>query len=111
MTRRLLVGLCLTLILTGCAHREHPVVGKEYPSLEARDLETERAMKQLQQADVAIGYESEKRLFLTVPPGFEHYVIVSLPALEGAVSQCTTNRQLAVVTMGPAHEAATEGRF
>ena len=104
------VGLCLALILTGCA-REHSVVGKLYPSQEARDLETERAMKQLREADVTIGYESDKCLFLSVPPDFGHCEKVSLPALERAVSHCTTNRQLAVVTMDPPMRRLPEPAF
>jgi hypothetical protein len=95
------IVLCVALLLTGCASHEHPVVGKAYPSQQARDLETERAMQQLREADVAIDYESTDRLFLSVPPGFGHEVIVGLPTLERQVIQCTTNRHLAVVTMDP----------
>ena len=101
MIHRAPMGLSLALVLTGCAHTEPPVVSKEYPSAEAQELETERAMTQLREADVAIDYQSDERLFLTVPPDFGHQIIVSLAGLEKAVSHCTTNRQLAVVTMNP----------
>ncbi len=94
-------GLSLALFLTGCAHRDYPVVSQEYASVEAKDQETERAMRQLREADVAIGYESDKRLLLTVPPDFGHHLIVDIAGLQEAVVQATTNRQLAVVTMDP----------
>lgn len=56
-------------------------------------------MTQLRQADVTIGYESDTRLFLAVPPDFGHHLMVSLADIETAVAQTTTNRQLAIVTM------------
>ena len=111
MTRGIPAGLCLAFILTGCAHRDNPVVGKAYPSPEAQDRETERAMAQLREADVAVGYESDSRLFLTVPPDFGHQVMVSLDGLEVAVAQGTTNRQLAVVTMEPSMRMLPKAEF
>ena len=111
MPRYIIVGLCLALILTGCAHREVPVVSKVYPSQEAKDLETERAMKQLREADVAIDYHGAGDHYVTAPPNFGYHVKVSLPELARAVSQATTNRQLAVVTMDSAMRLHAQTEF
>ena len=111
MKRGIPAGLCVAFLLTGCAHREYAVVGKEYPSLEAKDRDTERAMAQLREADVAVGYESDRRLSLTVPPDFGHQAMVSLGGLEAAVAHGTTNRHLAVVTMEPSMRMLPKAEF
>ncbi len=111
MKHTVTVGLCLALLLTGCAHRNFPVVTRQYPFVEVRNPETERATMQLHAANVAIDYEDDRQLFLAVPPDFEHQIVANLPTLEEAVVQCTTNRELAVVTMGPATRSLPQTEF
>lgn len=111
MKRNVTARLCLALLLAGCAHQEFPVITRHYPFVNVVNSETERAMGQLHESDVAIDYEGDKQLFLAVPPDFEHQTVANLSTLEQAVAHCTTNRALAVVTMGPAMRALPQTEF
>jgi hypothetical protein len=111
MARSAQIGFFLAWLLSGCAQPNPSVVAKQYPSAEARDLETERAMKQLKEAALAINYESEMRLYLSVPPDFANHLAVRLSELERAVGQCTSNRTMVVVTMGPPMRMLPQSEF